>query len=146
MDEEFILYQELELDEILEEINEIDEVKESSNIIINGDVIIEVQGKEEKKKKNTRKLRVKKVKKPWKNKIKNRDENKCQCCRKTFPEHLQVHHIMPFSKYPDLAEDDRNGISLCQKCHNKYHTLYKGKESAVTFAQFLRDYGNRIYR
>lgn len=146
MDEEFILYSELEENE------EEDEIKEDKDIIINGNVTVEIHnyGPTENitktVKKATRKIRNATVKPAWKNKIKNRDENKCQCCRQTFTSHLEVHHIMPFAKYNTLGADDGNGIALCQKCHAKYHDMYKGNENAVTFAKFLRDFGNRIYK
>ena len=145
MDEEFILYSELEE-------NEENNIEEDSDIVINGNVTIEIhnyngEGKIAKAvKKTTRQIRNNTVKPAWKNKIKNRDENKCQCCQQTFTSHLEVHHIMPIAKYNTLGSDDGNGIALCQKCHAKYHDMYKGNENAVTFAKFLRDFGNRIYK
>lgn len=56
---------------------------------------------------------------------------------------LEVHHIFPVSKYPSLASDEKNMITLCQHCHRKYHDSYDGSEGAETFAKYMRDYGGR---
>ena len=64
----------------------------------------------------------------------------CQVCgEKEKP--LQVHHIMPSSRYPALEADTSNMITLCQSCHKKYHNQYKGAEGAVSFAKYIRDNG-----
>ena len=34
---------------------------------------------------------------------------------------LEVHHIKHLNKYPMLALDSKNLVSLCGKCHNKEH-------------------------
>ena len=52
---------------------------------------------------------------------------------------------MPLAKYPSLASDERNMITLCQICDRKYHDSYEGSEGAETFAKFMRDYGDRKY-
>lgn len=61
--------------------------------------------------------------KDWRNKIFNRDGYKCQMiksatCDKSDTK-LQAHHIKPFRSYPELRFDLNNGITLCEKCHNK---------------------------
>lgn len=59
---------------------------------------------------------------------------------------LEIHHILPVAKYPQLASDKGNMIALCQSCHRKYHDKYDDADvNAVTFAKYLKDYGNRIY-
>ena len=50
---------------------------------------------------------------------------------------------MTIAKYPDLAADERNMITMCQSCHRKYHSVYEGSEGAETFAKYIRDYGKR---
>ena len=105
-------------------------------ITINGDVYI-YDGE----KKTTPKLRTTNAVKNAKNNVKIRDDC-CQCCG----EHnkiLEVHHIMPISKYPNLASDTSNLIALCQHCHKKYHDTYEGAEGADTFAKFMRDYSKK---
>ena len=141
------MFRQLEEEEKEEDIE--DEIPEDS-IIVNGDINIEIHDYNvdegfAKKIKNTttRVLRNRKVKSTWKNKVRKRDDYICQCCKKKFKQHLEVHHIMPFSQYPHMGDDLGNGISLCQKCHAKYHDVYKGRENAVTFAKFLRDEGKK---
>ena len=50
-----------------------------------------------------------------KKEIKDRDDNLCVLCGST--QRLQIHHID--GHY--CNNDERNLITLCQKCHNKYH-------------------------
>lgn len=80
----------------------------------------------------------------WKKKIRKRDNYRCQCCGKKIRKKLEVHHIMPFAKYEDLAKNSGNAICLCHKCHKKYHDIYRERENSVTFAQYLRDYGRIV--
>lgn len=74
-----------------------------------------------------------------KNAVKERDKI-CQCCGKTDGGHLEAHHIFPLAKYPELATDEGNLISLCQKCHRTYHETYKGSENPTTLVKFINDY------
>lgn len=45
-----------------------------------------------------------------------------------------VHHILPRDKYPELALDLDNLVSLCDACHNKRHPE-KGGGAAVDAAE-----------
>ena len=96
--------------------------------------------------KSTHKIRTSSAVNTAKRKVKARD-GCCQCCGEIGVNgHLEVHHIMPVSKYPSLASDELNMLALCQKCHRKYHDMYDdGDVGAVTFSKFLKDYGNRRY-
>ena len=50
---------------------------------------------------------------------------------------LEIHHILPISEYPSLALDCNNLITLCQKCHRRYHDNYVGNispESLINYA------------
>lgn len=125
--------EELELFSDLEEENE-----EEKPLIINGDVYISVNNQGGRV--DLKKIRSK-LTKPLKQKIKQRDSKTCLCCGRKFENHLEVHHIMPVSKYPELATVPENLASLCQQCHARYHTLYKNNEGAVSFATFLKLYG-----
>lgn len=121
------------------------------NITVNGEVIIniynnneDIVGENDNRKVST--IRSSKAVTTAKKNVKARD-CACMCCNEVPKNnHLEVHHIMPVAKYKDLASDERNMISLCQKCHKKYHELYDGEEvGAVTFANFMRDFANRRY-
>jgi hypothetical protein len=52
------------------------------------------------------------------------------CCAK---KKLQVHHIMPWSKYPDLRYNSDNGITLCKY----HHKVVTGKE--IYFAKMFME-------
>lgn len=112
------------------------------DITINGDV--HVYGAEETIKKSVHKIRTSRAVKTAKSSVKSRD-GCCQCCGE-MDKPLEIHHILPVAKYPNLASDDGNMIALCQACHRKYHDKYDDEYvNAVTFAKYLKDYGTRIY-
>lgn len=58
----------------------------------------------------------------WGENVKNRDNDTCVICGKNTKTH--AHHILPKSKYPELATDVNNGVTLCRYCHLEYHDLY----------------------
>lgn len=60
----------------------------------------------------------------WRSKVIERDKV-CQMCGSN--KNLEAHHIKPFSKYPDLRLCLENGITLCRKCHRKYHAETRGQ-------------------
>lgn len=70
----------------------------------------------------------------WANDIRTRDNNRCFVCGST--QQLQVHHIYGVKDYGFLFSDISNGITLCEKCHCKYHQLYP-EVNPYTWSQFL---------
>ena len=111
------------------------------NITVNGDVHIHMD--EEEVKKSVKNIRTTKAVKSAKSSVKSRD-GCCQICGEQSKQ-LEIHHILPLAKYPELASDEKNMITLCQVHHRKYHELYDGEEGAVSFSKYMRDYGNRRY-
>lgn len=67
--------------------------------------------------------------KKWKDKkefIKKRDNYMCQRCFYKYgivnSEELQVHHIKPRVKFPELAYEDSNLICICGTCNRQIGT------------------------
>ena len=65
--------------------------------------------------------------KMWRKKVFERDNYTCQKCgnrnyqdkgKTTF---LVAHHIKEWSEYPKLRFDVKNGLTVCNKCHNYIH-------------------------
>jgi CRISPR/Cas system Type II protein with McrA/HNH and RuvC-like nuclease domain len=49
-------------------------------------------------------------------------EGKCPHCGKEFDiKVMEMHHILPYSRFTDLGLDIRNLILLCHKCHKEIH-------------------------
>lgn len=64
--------------------------------------------------------------KRWKKKRKyilKRDEFLCQECKRygRSATATTVHHIKPLEDYPELWLTDKNLISVCSKCHERFH-------------------------
>jgi hypothetical protein len=34
---------------------------------------------------------------------------------------MELHHILPFARFPELGQSIRNGIMLCHRCHKEIH-------------------------
>ena len=71
----------------------------------------------------------------WRKAVFERDHYTCQCCgSKNYKGNgtciiLNAHHIQNFSTHKDIAMDVNNGITLCEKCHNLFHSIYGKKEN-----------------
>jgi hypothetical protein len=53
----------------------------------------------------------------WSKEVKNRDNWKCKINNKYCNGKLEAHHILPWSKFPELRYEINNGISLCHFHH-----------------------------
>jgi hypothetical protein len=67
----------------------------------------------------------------WDNGVKIRDGMKCKKCNKAGHRNkyyrivgVTAHHIYNFYDYPLKRFDIKNGITLCIKCHEKFHHKY----------------------
>lgn len=77
----------------------------------------------------------------WRNNVLNRDKV-CQCCG--LEKRLHAHHIYGYKEYPEFAYDENNGVTLCQFCHEKYHTVYGLKDiNPIKFVEFIKRFGVR---
>lgn len=75
----------------------------------------------------------------WRKAIFERDEFTCQKCGQLGGV-LRAHHIHNFADYLELRLAIDNGITLCNKCHLKFHTKYGRKNN--TFRQ-LQEFFNK---
>ena len=57
----------------------------------------------------------------WRLTILESDNFTCVSCGQTGG-YLHVHHILMFSKYPQMRFVLENGVTLCKNCHRKLHT------------------------
>ena len=63
------------------------------------------------------KIRKSQIYKNWKKSIYERDNNSCVDCGSK--ENIELHHIKPFSLFPELRMVDENAKILCKSCHVK---------------------------
>ena len=49
--------------------------------------------------------------------------DRCQRCGEPFGKtrFAQVHHVLPFARFPEYAGDRRNMLLLCAQCHQALH-------------------------
>ena len=111
-------------------------------IIVNGDVYINENGGNEQKDRKVATIRRSPALASAKKKVKARD-SVCQCCGEIDVNgHLEIHHILPLSSYPNLATDEGNLVALCQKCHDKLHKEYP-EANAVNYGEFMKRFAKR---
>lgn len=81
----------------------------------------------------------------WRNSVFKRDLYTCQCCgSKSGNGHhattLNAHHIANWADNPDSRYDVDNGITLCQNCHNAFHSIYgKRNNTNAQLNRFIAD-------
>lgn len=64
-----------------------------------------------------------KVYKTWRTKIYERDNYTCQKCKQVGYK-LRAHHIESYAEHENKRCDVDNGVTLCDKCHLKFHKIY----------------------
>ena len=78
---------------------------------------------------------------PWRTRVFKRDKYTCARCKLSKPptNFLRVHHIAPWSKYPDLRFQVANGITLCADCHSFIHKTFALEEMDAS-GRYLEDH------
>ena len=67
-------------------------------------------------------------------------KGKCEICGFSYKPVLQIHHILPISKYGDNSPD--NILCLCPNCHKTLHTVYNSNfNSTELLAHLYSNYG-----
>ena len=69
----------------------------------------------------------------WRKEVYERDNYTCQKCKmkriSSSQPSLNAHHIYNFSSNEELRTELSNGITLCEKCHNEFHSIYGKKNN-----------------
>ena len=74
----------------------------------------------------------------WRKSVFERDSYCCVKCHDSKGGNLNAHHVLPWSKHPNERFDVDNGVTLCEPCHDRYHSTYKlGKCNRDTLTAFL---------
>lgn len=42
---------------------------------------------------------------------------------------VHAHHICDYGSYPTLRFEEKNGITLCKKCHESFHKDFPSKSN-----------------
>lgn len=78
--------------------------------------------------------------KKWRKKVFDRDNYTCQNCLDNTGGNLVAHHLYSYADNELVRYDIDNGITLCEKCHKKFHDTYGyGVNTLEQFVEFLRD-------
>lgn len=59
----------------------------------------------------------------WRKSVFERDHFTCQKCGKTHC-NINAHHIYNWKDFENLRYNIDNGITLCEKCHIQFHSIY----------------------
>lgn len=70
------------------------------------------------------KLRATAPYRDWRKSVYERDNYTCQKCGDNKGGNLTPHHIKNYAEYMKLRLDINNGITLCVKCHKRFHKRY----------------------
>ena len=77
----------------------------------------------------------------WKSYCKRRDNYTCQCCGSR--KDIVVHHKNGYHRFPSLRTAKSNGVVLCSKCHNLYHSEYGRFATEEDFSEFMIRFSNK---
>jgi len=78
-----------------------------------------------KQKNNRRKYEKDRRHKPFQRDVIAKYHNSCCICgRSDKRRYMNIHHLKPFSKYPEYRFMPCNAVLMCKKCHEKFHKTY----------------------
>lgn len=65
----------------------------------------------------------------WREEVYKRDNYTCQCCGDNRSGKLNAHHLDGYNWCEEKRTDVDNGITLCEKCHKKFHKMFGRKNN-----------------
>lgn len=93
-------------------------------------------------------LRHRREYKEWRTSVYERDDYVCQCCGVRGGK-LNAHHINQFANYHELRYDIRNGITLCENCHDStkegsFHNIYGTHDTtSIQLREYILNKANK---
>ena len=83
--------------------------------------------------------------KNWRKAVYERDNYVCQICLDKTHDRLQAHHIFSFARNPKIRYELKNGITLCDHCHDNhfkgsFHQTYGTLDNTP---EQLQEYANK---
>ena len=83
--------------------------------------------------------------KKWRDGVFQRDSFSCQCCNNKSSKGnrviLNAHHLFNWKDNPTLRYEIETGVTLCENCHTKFHSLYsKTNNTPDQFKEFVKLY------
>ena len=76
----------------------------------------------------------------WRISVFERDNYTCMKCFDDRGGNLVAHHLYNYSEYEELRTDINNGITLCDKCHKKFHDTYGyTNNNKEQISEFIKD-------
>ena len=75
----------------------------------------------------------------WRNKVYERDNYTCKVCKETKGGNFNAHHLDGWNWCKDKRFDVKNGITLCNKCHKRFHSIYGyGNNTKEQFEEYAK--------
>lgn len=74
--------------------------------------------------------------KVWRESVFNRDDFTCRKCL-TRGAVIHPHHIASFHNNPTLRFEIENGATLCEECHDRFHSEFGSDCNSLMFRQFI---------
>lgn len=79
----------------------------------------------------------------WRESVYKKDNYTCICCKDNSGGNLNAHHLDGYDWCKEKRLDVQNGVTLCKKCHKKFHEIYGfGGNTKEQFNEFIKQHAN----